>query len=187
MIYIKLFLSFFKIGLFTIGGGLAALPLLQEAAISNNWVSSEDFFHMVAVSESTPGPIGINMATYVGFETAGLIGGCIATLGMVMPSLIIIILIAKYFMHFHEKKIVQAGFLGLRPAVTGLIATAAFQVLTITLIQVPENFTLKDLGNITIDYKAIILFIIISLGFYKLKWHPIIFILLGAIAGIFLF
>src|SRR5699024_7366077 len=109
MIYINLFLIFFKIGLFSIGGGLATLPFLQELANNYNWISSEELIDMIAISESTPGPIGINTATFVGYKAAGIFGGIVTTLGIVTPSIIIIIIIAHYFKRFNEKPLVQGA------------------------------------------------------------------------------
>ncbi|MDK2789175.1 MAG: chromate transporter, partial [Epulopiscium sp.] len=117
MIYFLLFIEFFKIGLFAIGGGLATLPFLQELIEKYHWFSSYDLINMIAISESTPGPIGINTATFVGYKTAGIIGSIIATLGIVTPSIIIIILIAHYYMKFSEHPVVRASLNGIRPVV----------------------------------------------------------------------
>ena len=117
MIFLKLYLVFFKIGLFAIGGGLATLPFLQELVEQYGWITSQDLLDMIAISESTPGPIGINSATFVGYKTAGLLGGIIATLGLVTPSVIIIMIIAHYFMKFSEQPVIRSAFYGLRPAV----------------------------------------------------------------------
>ncbi|MDC7241331.1 MAG: chromate transporter [Spirochaetales bacterium] len=185
MTYISLYLIFFKIGLFTIGGGLAALPLLQSEALERGWFTLDRFFHMVAVSESTPGPIGVNMATYVGLEQAGIGGSLAATLGLVSPSLIIIVLVARYFLHFNEKPLVQSILKGLRPAVTGLIATAAFNVITVAVIPwrvFQESGNWADL----IPPVNILIFVIIGFGFLKWKFHPIVYIAAAAVAGMVL-
>ena len=116
-IYILLFLEFFKTGLFSIGGGLATLPFLYDIADKYPWFDRAVLADMIAVSESTPGPIGINMATYVGYETGGILGGILATVALVLPSVIIIIIIAKFLNKFNENKIVKSAFYGLRPAV----------------------------------------------------------------------
>lgn len=118
---IKIYIVFFRVGLFTIGGGLAALPLLQNEALARKWVTNSEFADMIAVSQSTPGPIGVNMATYVGFNQLGIMGSIIATFGMVSPSIIIICIIAKFLKHFSENNIVKGMFLGIKPAVVGLI------------------------------------------------------------------
>lgn len=181
---LELVLTFFYIGLFSIGGGLAALPFIQQEAVSRGWVNLEEFFSMVAISESTPGPIGINMATYVGNTQYGLPGGILATLGNVLPSLIIIIIIAKYFQKFGDQPIVKAGFYGLRAAVVGLIAVAWFDVLNVSIIH-------TDLisGNISewIDFKAALMFAAIYVVKIKLKLHPLLVIAIGAVSGIVLF
>jgi len=181
---LSLYFIFFKIGLFTIGGGLAALPLLQSEALARHWFSIADFFNMVAISESTPGPIGVNMATYVGLEQAGIPGSLAATLGLVSPSVIIIVLIARYFFHFNEKPVVQSALSGLRPAVTGLIATAAFNVLMVAVIPLEEFLTSRQWMDL-VELPSLILFILI--GGAHLKWqklHPVFFIAAAAIGGI---
>lgn len=183
MSMLSLFFEFFKIGLFTIGGGLATLPLLQDAAMSHGWFSLEEFFQMVAVSQSTPGPIGINMATYVGFETAGIFGGVVATAGLVSPSVIIILIVARFFFHFNEKPLIRSAFLGLRPAVTGLIATAAFNVMTVAVI--PWSFY-RESGLITdlFDPARLGIFAVILATYLYFKKHPALYIAAGALLGL---
>ena len=136
MIYLKIFCIFFKIGLFTIGGGLAALPLLLQELTSRGWVTEREFIDMVAVSQSTPGPIGINMATYVGTKLDPLGGGLAATAGMVAPSLIIIMLIATFMRNFAQNTRVQNALGGLRPAAAGLIGAAVWFILVRALADV---------------------------------------------------
>ena len=128
MIYWDLFLGFLKVGCFTFGGGYAAIPLIRDVALSYGWLTEEEFLNMIAVSESTPGPIGVNMATYVGFETAGIPGAVTATLGLICPSIIIILIIARVLKQFRENKTVDAAFYGLRPCSVALIAAAAMGV-----------------------------------------------------------
>ncbi|QEN06918.1 chromate transporter [Oceanispirochaeta crateris] len=183
---LSLYLIFFKIGLFTIGGGLAALPLLQNEALRRNWFSQAEFFHMVAVSESTPGPIGVNMATYVGWENAGLLGSLAATFGLVTPSVIIIVIVARYFFHINEKPLVQSALSGLRPAVTGLIATAAYNVLTVAVFPL-QNFLESGLWGDLFDPVTILLFVTIAVTYAKWKAHPIFYIAGAALAGMILF
>ncbi len=185
MTFINLYLTFFKIGLFTIGGGLAALPLLQGEALRQGWFTLDRFFHMVAVSESTPGPIGVNMATYVGLEQAGIGGSVAATLGLVSPSVIIILIVARYFLHFNEKPLVQSVLKGLRPAVTGLIATAAFNVLTVAVIPWRVFLESREISDLLPPVNLII-FTVIGFGFLKWKLHPIIYIAAAAVAGMVL-
>jgi len=183
MMYLKLYMVFFKIGLFAIGGGLATLPFLQEIVEKYGWITPQELVDMVAVSESTPGPIGINMATYAGFKTAKIYGGIIATLGLVTPSLIIIVLIAHYYMKYSEQPVVQAGFYGLRPAVTGLIAVAGFEVAKITLFHVGNYIDTKQISTL-FDIKSLILFAIVLYLLNKYQSHPIFYLIGAAIVGI---
>ncbi|SHK25393.1 chromate transporter [Paramaledivibacter caminithermalis] len=182
----KIYWIFFKVGLFTIGGGLAALPLLQNEVLMRGWVNKAQFADMIAVSQSTPGPIGINMATYVGFNQIGIIGSVIATLGMVTPSIIIICIIAKFLRHFNENKLIQGVFVGLRPAVTGLIAAAAFSIASISMFNI-ELF--KSTGNIVglFNLKALILFGIFMYATNKWKCHPMLYIGAAGLVGMFIF
>ena len=133
MIYLQLFFEFFKAGLFAIGGGMATLPFLYDISDKTGWFTYGQLADMVAISESTPGPIGVNMATYVGFTTAGIPGSVIATLGLITPSIIIILIIAGFLKAFKDNKYVQHAFYGLRPASTGLIAAAGFSVFALIM------------------------------------------------------
>ena len=173
MTLLELLWTFFYIGLFTIGGGQVAITLMYEPLVGGGIISGEQFYNMVAVSESTPGPIGINMATYVGCELYGVIGGILVTLATVLPSLIIILVIAKFFDKYQEKPIVKSVFTCIRPVSAGLIAVAAYEVLKIAIIQ-PFSFT--RLG---------IFLIALGLLFIK-KISPVFVMILGAIAGILL-
>ena len=186
MTYVILFFEFFKTGLFAVGGGMATLPFLYDMADKTNWFTSAQLADMIAVSESTPGPIGVNMATYVGYTTAGIWGGLVATLALVMPSVIIIVIISYFLKSFRENKYVDAAFYGLRPASTGLIAGAGMTVVTITLIQID---LFKSRGNIIdlFNWKSLILAIIIYLLTNHVKQtkklHPVFFIAGSAIVG----
>ncbi|WVP62253.1 chromate transporter [[Clostridium] symbiosum] len=133
MIFINLFLEFFKIGLFAIGGGMATIPFLQQLSLNTGWFPMELITDMIAISESTPGPIGINMATYVGYNIAGIAGGITATLGEILPAMIIVTLVSKSLEKFSNNRQIDNIFYGLRPAVTGLIAAAGFDVFKIML------------------------------------------------------
>ena len=183
MIYLKLFVVFFRIGLFSVGGGLATLPFLQEIVHNYGWITSEELYNMIAISESTPGPIGINTATFVGFNTAGVFGGIMATLGLVAPSIIIIIIIAHYFAKFSEEKIVKSSFYGIRPAVAGLIGAAGYEVAKIALFNL-ENYNLTNNIKDLFDIKGILLFGVIFYLIRKFNKHPISYILLAAVIGI---
>ena len=134
MILLELFLNFLKIGLFTFGGAYGAIPLIRETVLTNAWLTEEQFSYFLAVSESTPGPIMVNMATYVGFETAGVPGAVVATLGLICPSIIIILLIARVLKQFRESKTVDAVFYGLRPCSIALIAAAGLLVARVTFL-----------------------------------------------------
>lgn len=171
MILLDLFLTFFKIGLFTIGGGYAMLPFIQEEVVANGWLSEKEIINFIAVSESTPGPFAINIATYIGSEMAGIIGAICATLGVVLPSLIIIILVAKFFEKFKTNKIVKGCMTGLKPAVIGLIGASVLSIGKTVFIENSFNFT------------SLILFLSMSVLAFK-KVHPIIIILISALVGI---
>lgn len=185
MIFFELFYTFFKIGLFAIGGGLATLPFLQELAETKDWFSTQMLANMVAVSESTPGPIGINMSTYAGFHAGGIPGGIISTLSLVLPSIIICVLIAKVLDRFNDNKYVQSVFSVLRPIVVGLIAAAAYQIFKISILRM-DLYQETGLPGSLLDWKAAILFVVLFILVMKWKKHPIVFVAIGAAAGIVL-
>ncbi|GMO51175.1 MAG: chromate transporter [Treponemataceae bacterium] len=179
---IKLFCTFFYVGLFTIGGGLVAITIMYEPIVGAGLITSEEFYNMVAISESTPGPIGINMATYVGFKLYGVLGAVSTTAGTVLPSLIVIVIIAKYFAAFHEKALVKAAFTGLRPATSGMIAVAALKVLAITVVT-PAAFAAR--GNIfdCVNVAQLIFYCVVCVALFKTKLHPLFAVLAGAVFG----
>lgn len=181
--YIQLFFEFFKTGLFAIGGGLATLPFLYDIAEKYTWFDKSMLADMIAISQSTPGPMGINMATYAGFNAAGISGAIIATFGLVLPSFIIIIIVARFLERFRESKEINAAFYGLRPAVTGLIAIAGFEILKLSVITVDKFIETKNILNI-FDYKALLLFIVLFILSNKQKKHPALYLGIGAIVGI---
>lgn len=186
MIYLQLFIEFFKVGLFSVGGGLATLPFLYNISDRLGWYSYTDLANMVAISESTPGPIGINTATYVGNIVAGILGSITATIALIVPSIIIIIIISKFLNKFKDSKHVKNVFYGLRPASVGLIAAAGFSVITMSLLNLEQyNKTgiLGDIFNIKAIIFAIILLIITNLKKTK-KLHPVVFIAISALVGI---
>lgn len=183
MIYLSLILEFFKIGLFSVGGGLATLPFLIELTYRYDWFDQSMLVDMLAVSESTPGPMGINIATYAGFHTAGILGGILATLGLIAPSLIIIILIAKFLDKFKENTYVKAIFDGLRPAVVGLIGVAGFEVLKISLLNIDLYNATNNIFDI-FNIKSIILFFILFYAINKFEKHPVVYIGIAAIIGV---
>ncbi len=181
MTYLLLFYEFAKIGLFSIGGGLATIPFLQDISLRYpHWFSQEELINMIAISQSTPGPIGINAATYAGYNAGGILGGVIASLAVVFPALIFMTLIAKGLERFSSSGLVQSSFYGLRPAVVALIAAAAAEVLLISVFSFTPAFS--------IDWKALPLFVFAFalMQIKKIKLHPAVFILGGALLGIIL-
>ena len=177
MIFLRLFWEFFKTGLFAIGGGMATVPFLFDISARTGWFTASELANMIAVSESTPGPIGINMATYVGFETAGILGGVVATIGLVTPSVIIIIIIAKLLARFADNPIVKTVFKYLRPAVIGLLLYALWHLLPLTFLGEDRNILVLP----------VIAFAVLL--FCMLKWkkiHPIAWIGVGAVFGLVL-
>lgn len=182
MTLLSLFWVFFQVGLLSVGGGLVAIPIIQERVIPLGWVSEEMFYNMVAISESTPGPIGVNMATYVGFELAGIPGAIIATLGNVLPCFIITLLISRFFVRYNEKPIVQNAMYGVRAAVAGLIATAAFSVLSVTVITWDEFIETSSVLDM-FDLSKLLIFAGILVLYRVFKKHPIWYVLLGAVCG----
>ena len=180
MIYLKLFWMFFKIGAFTFGGGYAMLPLIQDAVIKNELMSSAELINFVAVSESTPGPLAVNLATYVGVETAGLFGALAATLGIVTPSFIIILILAKSYEKFKNSHIVIGLMTGLKAAVLGLILSAVVSVGQAVFFE--NGFAIESIDALKLIIAAGIFAIMLVL--VKLKKHPILIICLSAILGI---
>ena len=187
MIYLRLFWEFFKVGLFSIGGGLATLPFLYSLGAKTGWFSTADVANMLAVSESTPGPIGVNMATYVGFDCGGVLGGVVATLGLVTPSVIVIVLIAMALQAFRTNKYVDAAFYTLHPASTGLIAAAGWSVFALVLVNLDAYRVSYQLADL-LQWKNLLLFAVIwvltNLVKPLKKLHPVVFLALAAVVGI---
>lgn len=177
MMLLQLYLEFFRTGLFSVGGGLATIPFLRDMAARTGWFTDEMLTTMIAVSESTPGPIGANMATYVGFTTKGVVGAVAAVLGLLTPSIVIIILVARFLQKFRQSKTVDAVFYGLRPASAALIASAGLGVAAKVLLR----------ADLTIHWAAVLL---AAAVFVCVKWtplkklHPIVFIALSAVIGV---
>ena len=185
---LSLFFTFFKIGLFTIGGGYAMIPLIQREVVANGWLTQQQLVDFIAVSESTPGPFAINIATFVGMETGGILGALMTTLGVITPSFIIILVIAKYFLTFRENRYVQAALSGLRPTVIGLIAAAAVTIGISTFTT--SSIDLQNIGAFFangIDYKALILFVILFVFSRIKKLSPILIILTAGGLGLILY
>lgn len=183
MIYLQLFLEFFKAGLFAIGGGLATIPFLTDIGARTGWFTAGDLANMIAISESTPGPMGVNMATYVGFHTGGVLGGIIATLGLVCPSIIVILIIAGFLEKFRESRGVDAVFYGIRPASTALITAALVEVCAIALVNTGAAFGTADFFRWKGILLAAAVFACLQVKPLK-KLHPIVFIAASAVVGV---
>ena len=178
-----LFYEFFKIGLFAVGGGLATIPFLTQLADKYPWFTVETLVDMIAISESTPGAMGVNMATYAGYTTAGVAGSLAATVGLVLPSIIIIVIIAHFLKQFSDSPVVKSIFSGLKPAVAALILTAAMNLVNVSVINVDAFRATGQLMDL-FPLKNIILFVILMVLSQKHKAHPIVWISLAALAGI---
>ena len=186
-LYLQLFWEFFKTGLFAVRGGMATLPFLYDISNKTGWFTHAQLADMVAVSESTPGPIGVNMASYVGFVTGGVGGAVVATLGLIAPSILIVLIIAAFLKAFRDSKYVDGAFYGLRPASTALIASALVTVAKVAF------FSSQNFGDLTavlhgVEWKAVVLAaVLLLLTRYvpRVKsWHPIVFIGLSAAVGV---
>lgn len=182
MIYLSLYFEFFKTGLFAVGGGLATIPFLKEISAKTGWFTLSQLTDMIAISESTPGPMGVNCATYVGFETAGVLGSVIATLGLITPSIIIIILISKILEKFRNNRLVDAAFFGLRAASVALIADAGISVAGLTFLK--EGATLMERISWPCIALAAVVFFFSRYFKPTKKLHPIVFIGFSALCGI---
>ena len=180
MIFLKLFLSFFKIGALTFGGGMAMLPLIREEALSNGWIDEAALVDFIAVSESTPGPIAVNLATYVGQTVGGFFGAVSATLGVALPSFIVILIIARVFEKFKKSTVISGLMTGLRPCVVGLIGAALLSVAKTVFF--PAGLSLSVFASPSLYIFAGIFALSTVLSFKKL--HPIIIICICAVLGI---
>ncbi len=182
MIYLQLFYTFFKIGLFNFGGGYAMLSLIQGEVVTHHaWITAQEFTDIVAISQSTPGPIGINAATYVGYAASGSAwGSAVATFAVVLPSLILMLVISKYFMKYQKHPAVESVFKGLRPAVVGLLAAAALVLMN------KENFGSPTQNTFQFIVSTII-FATAFIGTYRFKINPILMIVVCGIAGLIIY
>lgn len=193
MLLLRLFYEFAKVGLFAVGGGLATVPFLQQLGETSGWFTDAELSTMIAVSESTPGPMGVNMATYVGYHMGcttgmgapgGILGAVIATLGLVAPSIIVILIIARFLQRFRHSKVVEAAFAGLRPASTALIVVAGLSVAFSVFFGL-DHVSLAGISFV--DWRAVALAAVV---FITMKWtplkklHPICFILAAAVVGV---
>ena len=174
MIYLELFLIFFKIGAFTFGGGYAMLPLIQQEVLSQGWMDLEQLVNFIAVSESTPGPLAVNLSTYIGAETGGLLGSFCATVGVVLPSFVIILLVAKFYQAFQTNTLVKGCMNGLRPTVVGMIGASLLSV---------GASAFPAAGGVMQWVLAAVLLSAILVAHWK-KVHPILLIVGSAVVGI---
>ena len=182
---LRLMYEFFKTGLFSVGGGLATLPFLYEMSDKTGWFSHADIADMIAISESTPGAIGINMSTYAGYKTTGLAGGVLATLALATPSVIIILIIAKFLNKFRENPHVEGAFYGLRPASIAMITAAGLNVAKVALVNLTAFEASGNIADLFLP-KALILAVLIFIGQKNLKWSPIVFLAISAVIGVVL-
>ncbi|MBE7036180.1 MAG: chromate transporter [Ruminococcaceae bacterium] len=183
MIYVMLFYEFFKTGLFAVGGGLATLPFLRDMAVTHpDWFTEEMLADMIAISESTPGPIGVNMATYAGYQAAGLPGALVATFGLALPAFLTILVVIKILDKFKDNRYVNATFYGLRPAVAGLIGAAGITVAKSSLLN------LSAAGNLLnkIHIPSVCIFVLVFVTLKIFKKHPLWYLLASALIGILL-
>ena len=175
MIYIQLFLSFLQIGLFSFGGGYAAMPLIQEQIVdTHGWLSMSEFADLITISQMTPGPIAINSATFVGIKIAGLAGAAVATAGCILPSCVIVTLLAKMYLKYRNVKTFQSVLDSLRPAVVAMIAAAGVSILTSAFWQNADKIILAET-----DWSMALIFLICLVLLIKVKWNPILVMLLA--------
>ena len=183
MTLLRLFFEFCKIGLFSVGGGLATIPFLADLGERTGWFTSGELANMIAISESTPGPLGVNMATYVGFASAGVAGGVVATLGLVFPCVVVILIVAAFLQKFRQSKVVDGIFYGLRAASVALITSAMLRVAQIAFTRYdlvsPNSWDFHWMAALL----AVVIFVLIKFTPLK-KLHPICFIAFAAIVGI---
>ena len=185
MLLLRLMFEFAKTGLFSVGGGLATLPFLYEMSATTGWFTTQDIADMIAISESTPGAIGINMSTYAGYQTAGVLGGILASLALAAPSVVIIMIIARFLKRFRDSKLVEGAFYGLRPASIAMITAAGLNVARVALLNMDAWNASHNVGDLFI-WKGLVLAVVIFIAQRKLKWNPIIFIAISAVIGILL-
>lgn len=196
MILWKLFWEFFKTGLFAIGGGMATVPFLQDISAKTGWFTSADLANMIAVSESTPGPMGVNMATYVGYTVGsqqlggtgmGVVGAIVATLGLISPSIVVILIVAYFLKRFRDSKLVDSVLYGLRPASVALISAAGVEIVLFAVLRVESIWRIADAS---LSWKAVVLALAVFAGTNLIpglkKIHPIWFVVASAVAGVLL-
>lgn len=187
MIYFQLFYEFCKVAIFTFGGGMASIPFLEDMALETGWFTLAQLTDFIAISESTPGPIAVNIATYAGYNTAGYLGGVCATMGLVFPAIVLMTIVAKFITAFRGNKYIDRAFYGLRPCVLALILSALLGIAKVTLLY--EGAALATLAT-SINWRACFIFALVTVlqnvkQFKKL--HPVVFLAMSALLGIVLF
>lgn len=191
MIYLKLFLTFLKIGLFSFGGGYAMIPMIEREIGANGWLTPTEFFDIIAIAEMTPGPIAVNSATFVGYKTAGFLGGLAGTVGVAIPSLILILIISKYFFKFQNHPLKAIVFYGIRPVIAGLIGTAAIFVSETAIFK--GELSARILSQLfreplkVLNIGSIFIFLLSLILLNKTKIHPILTIAISGVLGILIF
>ncbi len=192
MLFLRLFYEFFKIGLFSIGGGAATIPFLEDLSIKTGWFTIDELTNMIAIAESTPGAIGVNMSTYVGYTSVvaeynsvglAILGGFVATIGLVAPAIIIIMLVSLVLQKFKENKIVNYIFYGLRAASCALILAACYSIFRISILQLDLFKTTHKFKDL-MDWPYLVFGVILGFFVFKYKKHPIFYILISAVIGI---
>lgn len=196
MILWKLFWEFFKTGLFAVGGGMATVPFLQDISAKTGWFTAADLANMIAVSESTPGPMGVNMATYVGYTVGsqqlggtgmGIVGAVVATMGLICPSIVVILIVAYFLKRFRDSKLVDSVLYGLRPASVALISAAGVEIVLFAVLRVESIWKIADAA---LSWKSVVLALAVFAGTNLIprlkKIHPIWFIAASAVAGVLL-
>jgi chromate transporter len=187
LIYLQLLISFLKIGLFSFGGGYAMIPLIQREIQSHGWLSPSEFVDIIAIAEMTPGPIAVNSATFVGYKAAGILGSLVATFGVAIPSLVLIMIVSKFFLKFQNHPANKMLFYGIRPIIVGLIfASAIFVAQTALIKQGASNGSLFTNSLSVLDLKSILIFVLSLIGLVRFKIHPIVIILISSILGLLL-
>lgn len=196
MILWKLFWEFFKTGLFAVGGGMATVPFLQDISAKTGWFTAADLANMIAVSESTPGPMGVNMATYVGYTVGsqqlgstgmGIVSAVVATMGLICPSIVVILIVAYFLKRFRDSKLVDSVLYGLRPASVALISAAGVEIVLFAVLRVESIWKIADAA---LSWKSVVLALAVFAGTNLIprlkKIHPIWFIAASAVAGVLL-
>lgn len=185
MTLLRFLFEFFKIGLFTYGGGLAMIPILRDVAVSNHWLSEAHFTDLIAISQATPGPIAINMATYIGFREWGILGAVLASIILVVPSFILAILLGNFLSKYRGERGIKAAFVGIKATIIGLIGTSVVQVALVSLYREESGSLMAPLERL--DLAALLLLIFFFALMYKTQKHPIVYIVLAACIGVIIF